>query len=185
MACSTAGQPMRDDELDEHRGASNIRPNLCLQIEDALLRVSCVPGDQLKKILIDRSRPRDSDDGNANALLEDRTGRTRRRARRTTSDICMMSDVAAEEANLAFMVDRRDDRNVRKVTAAGKIGVVADERVAWRHGRERNSGEDSFDRADHGSEMDRDVIRLRDQTAPRIEQGSRAVSTFLDVRGEG
>ncbi len=171
-------------ELQQHRAASQIRPDLRPQIEHALLGVARIAGDQLEQVLVDRALAGDADDRNADSFLEDRARGARCRSRCPAADIGMMGDVAAEETHDAFMMDRRDDRDVGQMASSREIGIVRDESITGLHRLERVARQDGFHRADHGAEMNRDVIGLRDEPALDVEERSRAVPPLLDVGRE-
>jgi hypothetical protein len=96
-------------------------------------------------------------------------------------EVRVVGEVGRPADELAFVEDRLGEHDVRQMRAAAGVGVVADEDVAFLEIREIVALGDVADDADQRAEMHRDVHRLAERAALRVEQAGRGVAALLDV----
>ena len=96
-------------------------------------------------------------------------------------EVGVVRDVRRPGDDLALEEDRLDQHDVGQVRAAAGVGVVADEDVALADLRQRMPRRHVLDHAHQRAEVHRDVHRLAQRAAARVEQARRAVAPLLDV----
>ena len=100
-------------------------------------------------------------------------------SRRDAADVGVVGPIRREPEESAAGEDRPDERHIGQVRPA-MVGVVQDHLIAFPQ-RPREIMEDGLDRGRHGTQVDRDVLRLGQHPTGFIEQRATRVHALLDV----
>ncbi len=166
--------------------ADGVCRELRLKIADALGRRAHRRQNPRHQRLVAHALPIQQRRLDAQAFLVD-VPRQRHRSRRLPADVGVMGAIGGVADELwrgrtgCTGVDRRNNRDVGKVGPAG-IGIVHDRDIAI--GQIADSGSHGGDGRGHGSQVNRNVRRLRQQHAGSVEDRAGKVPPLLDVRRE-
>ena len=171
------------DEFDEPARPEFVGGDLRSDVSESLQGIRCLPAESLEN-----GPPLASSvhhllrfQDEAFVLEAHRSGR--HRTDHFAADVGVVRPVHREPDDRLTEEHRPDERHVREVCAAA-VRIVQDDLIALAEG----PGEvphGRLDRDRHGAQVDRDVFRLRDDAAVRVEHSAARVHSFLDVRRVG
>ncbi|MCY1533983.1 hypothetical protein D9M68_693370 [compost metagenome] len=172
-------------QFQHQPGALVVGGDLGADVVHPVVRLARVVRDHLQQVHVQLALAHDAHGGQPDAFLPHRPQMVRGGAGDRAAHVGMVADVGREEAQHAFVEDRRDDGDVRRVRAAGQIGVVAQEGVAGTHAGRAVAPQHGVDAAGQRSQVHRHVSGLRHQASSGVEQRHGAVLAFFDVGRKG